>query len=501
MSSNVGPEVVRDRERLPTALRRALTEWHPPVRTREFWAVQGLVMLLAITHALVEGSQLLGEHSSLALLPPALYFIPVVYAAVHFGLRGSLLTAILACILVVPNVLMWHEGLEVVGEAVQMVWIVLVAVFVGVGVDRERDARLEAERREQAWRLSEARYRLIFEAAAEPIVVVDDQRRVEAANPAAGRLFGRSSQDLRGHELPGALGAAVIASVNMTAPARDLSPAEPFPVVSDHAHGRAGTTWIQPVAMAFTGPDGTARTQLMLLDVTAGHEREQGLREMARHMMRAREEEGQRIARELHDGPIQTLVALWRALDELEEHVAPDDAVRLRRARVSAETVAQELRRVSRDLRPSVLDDLGIAAAIQAEAAASGERTGLEVEVTVSGPSRRLEPDVELALLRISQEALRNVERHAGATRVAISLSFRRDDLELMVADDGRGIDPLPTTSALLASDHLGLIGMRERARLVGGSMELSRSAMGGLCWVVRIPTSPIESRPDGNVD
>ena len=492
-SATLDADAAQGRERLPAALRRALGEWHPPLRTREFWAVQSLVMALAIAHAFIEESQLVEEHSSLALLPPALYFIPVVYAAIHFGLRGSLFTAIWACVLVVPNVLIWHEGLEAVGEAAQMVWIVLVAVFVGIGVDREREARLEAERRERAWRLSEARYRSIFEAAAEPIVVLDSARRVEAANPAAGRLFGRSPADLRGQALPGPLGEAVSAFAMASATVDEVTPSGPFPVLRDSDNGTAGTTWILPVAMAFAGPDETARTQLMLLDVTASHERERGLQEIARHTLRAREEEGQRIARELHDGPVQTLVALWRTLDELEDHAAPDDAAALRGARASAEAVAQELRRVSRDLRPSVLDDLGVAAAIQAEATAAAERTGLEVQVTVSGSSRRLQPDVELALLRISQEALRNVERHAAASRAAIALSFRPDELELAVGDDGRGLEPLPTTSALLATDHLGLIGIRERARLVGGGMELSRSALGGLCVVVRIPIPVIE--------
>jgi signal transduction histidine kinase len=150
-------------------------------------------------------------------------------------------------------------------------------------------------------------------------------------------------------------------------------------------------------------------------------------------------------------------------------------------ARDSAGLVADELRRFGRDLRPSVLDDLGISAAIRSEAESLEQRAGMDVTVRVTGTARRLEEEVELGLLRITQEAVRNIERHSEASRVTILLEFDRALVRLVISDDGVGLDPVPTASELLSENHLGLIGMQERARLANGRLELSSRPEGGL--------------------
>lgn len=477
MKAVLAPDQGVDRPLIVPGLRRALGNWHPPIERREFWFVQGLVLLIAVGHFGLEAADLYGEDSALNVLPPALFLIPVVYAALKFGLRGSLLTAIWSCLLVVPNLLLWHEGAEAVAETLQMGWVLMVAIFVGIGVDRERQARFDAEEREEARRLSEERYRAIFDSVAEPIVVLDAGRLAEAANAAAATLFGHSASELLGRPLPGSLGAAIEAFLDGLA--RDDRRPNVIRSVDPPA-------WIEPLVMPFQAADGTGRLQLMLLDVTTSHERERGLQEIARKTMLAREEEGRRIARELHDGPVQTLVALWGKLDQLEDQVDQPAAETLVEARAMAESVAAELRRVSRDLRPSVLDDLGVAAAVRSEGDAFASRSGLATRVEVTGTPRRLDPIVELALLRITQEALRNVERHGHAHRVTIGLAFRVTGVKLSVADDGRGLDPVPSPTELLASDHLGLIGMRERARVAGAELSLRTSPMGGLLVEVR---------------
>ena len=102
---------------------------------------------------------------------------------------------------------------------------------------------------------------------------------------------------------------------------------------------------------------------------------------------------------------------------------------------------------------------------------------------------------MELALLRITQEAVRNVERHSDASNVAIRLRFSRARVNLNITDDGVGLDPIPTASELLSESHLGLIGMQERARLVGGDLRLARSAMGGLAIEADVPVGEIPHR------
>jgi signal transduction histidine kinase len=221
--------------------------------------------------------------------------------------------------------------------------------------------------------------------------------------------------------------------------------------------------------------------QIVLRDVTSSYEREQGLEHIVREALADREEEQRRIARNLHDGPLQSVMQLWRRLDSMATAVPDSERQSVVEARGAASTVADELRQVSRELRPSVLDDLGISAAVRSEAESLEQRAGIAVSVRVSGKTRRIEEDVELALLRITQEAVRNIERHSDASRVDIYLEFERARIRLVISDDGVGLHPVPSASRLLAQGHLGLIGMQERARLVDGHLEFSSKPGQGL--------------------
>jgi signal transduction histidine kinase len=120
-------------------------------------------------------------------------------------------------------------------------------------------------------------------------------------------------------------------------------------------------------------------------------------------------------------------------------------------------------------------------AAIRSEAEAIARRTGIPARVRLSGAPCRLDAAVEIASLRIAQEALRSVERHSGVASVSIRLAFEPPRLRLTIADDGSGLHPIPTTSDLLAANHLGIVGMQERARLVGAELTLGSRNQGGL--------------------
>lgn len=449
--------------------------------------MQVLVVMIAAVHAWVEYEHVTEGHDPvyLYLVPTMLYLIPVVYAAVTFGLRGAVLTALWSAVLVLPNELLLHEGLERAGEVVQVAWIAVVAVFVGARVDRERSARLEAEFREERQRVSEERYRSIVNNVGEPIILLDAGWRVIEANAAAAALLGRSVDDLRGQHPPGDTGREIVHALEAqphdgrSVPRLQLG--EPL-------------RWFEPIRMVTTDATGAPSTQLLLVDVTASIERERGLVGITHQTIAAREAEQRRIARDLHDGPLQSLLALWRELDGVATDAPEPTRTQLVRARGTTESVADELRRFSRDLRPSILDDLGVAAAIRSEAERLRERSEIDVRVRIIGTSVRLPDDVEVALLRIVQEAMRNVERHAKASRVTISLDFSSPEIRLRVSDDGVGLDPVPEPSALLAGSHLGLIGMQERARMVGGRFALSRDGAGGLEVAVDVPATPAAS-------
>lgn len=157
---------------------------------------------------------------------------------------------------------------------------------------------------------------------------------------------------------------------------------------------------------------------------------------------------------------------------------------------VTTRTTLRSVRRYSRDLRPSVLDDLGLLAAIEMVVEETHGRLSGGAKLNVEGDPRRVDGPVELALFRVAREALRNVEKHAGATSVTVELEFSGEEIRLSVTDDGLGFSSAKNIADLARGGKLGFLGMKERAELVGGSFEL-RSAPGeGTRLVVSVTPS-----------
>ena len=213
--------------------------------------------------------------------------------------------------------------------------------------------------------------------------------------------------------------------------------------------------------------------------------RQEQLRTYVHEVTMAQEAERARISRDLHDDVAQQLVVLVRHLDALE---AGGDLADIDDARRTASRALAEVRRTSRGLRPTVLDDLGLAPAIEWLAEDLAARNDVSTSVDVLGGATRLAAAVELALFRIAQEALRNVERHAAASHVAIELEFADARVRLAIRDDGRGF-VVHDRATLSGSGRLGTIGMHERAELVGGELTLDSVPGGGTSVTVDVPT------------
>ncbi|MEQ1439635.1 sensor histidine kinase [Fontimonas sp. SYSU GA230001] len=224
----------------------------------------------------------------------------------------------------------------------------------------------------------------------------------------------------------------------------------------------------------------TADNQRLLQSVVRSERR---FRTLAKSVWHVQEEERRRLARELHDGIGQTLTALanqlQRILDDargagnlgLEHRLG--DALELTR------TSLHDTRELSRLLRPTLLDDLGLDAALNWLARTLSERTGLAIELRSGLDEQRLHPDIETLVFRVTQEALTNVIRHAQARSAQIVLQRRGDLLMLRIEDDGRGVDLQALADAERSGASGGLRGMRDRAELFGGRVEL-RAATGG---------------------
>jgi two-component system, NarL family, sensor histidine kinase UhpB len=189
--------------------------------------------------------------------------------------------------------------------------------------------------------------------------------------------------------------------------------------------------------------------------------------------LRAQEEERARVARDLHDEVNQSLTGLLLRLEAVREAAPPELEPEIAETRALASQAMEELLALARQLRPTALDDLGLAAAIAGQVEGL-RRSGLETELRAEGDFSELDDDAQLVLYRVAQEALTNAARHSGAGRVEVSLRRGADGVELEVADDGRGF-------AFEQSERgLGIGGMRERALLVGGELTIeSRPGQG----------------------
>lgn len=189
---------------------------------------------------------------------------------------------------------------------------------------------------------------------------------------------------------------------------------------------------------------------------------------------RTQEEERRRIARELHDGTVQALVAVGRRLEYLEGAAQQPELVsQLTALRHQVGDAAAEVRRFSRELRPLVLEDLGLAPALRYLSNQLSEQDGIEVNLTVRGALGGLNGDQELVLFRIFQEALTNISKHAQATVVNALVESDAEGVLLQVSDNGRGFTQPTSTNEFARSGHFGLMGIQERAQLLGGRLEL----------------------------
>jgi signal transduction histidine kinase len=211
---------------------------------------------------------------------------------------------------------------------------------------------------------------------------------------------------------------------------------------------------------------------------------------LLRRIVRAQEEERARVARDVHDGVTQLAHAaalrLDGLVDDLDGRLSPEERSDLARARDLARRAAADARRLIAGLRPDTLDELGLVGALRQEVEAL-VADGWDAELVDADPAGvRFDPEAEITLYRIAQEALANVRRHAGTTRVRLTLTRRNGDVRLEVRDWGRGFGRHAALAGQ-AGEHVGLTGMRERTALVGGRFEVRSTPSGGTtvrAWV-----------------
>jgi signal transduction histidine kinase len=436
-----------------------------PVRSWRFWLVQTGVLFVAFFDEVALDIL----HVQLPFdIPPstvtALLVIPVIYAALNFGVHGAVGTALWATFLMLPDWI-FIDGVTNTNAWTEIGNLTLIngfAIVVGQRVEREERARLRAEGALRASEVAESRYRALFDEQHAPVLVTDAAGQVTEANAAATSLLGA---DAPGRLLSDLVGTAVT------------------PILSGAVTRLpVGDRVFVPNACTLDVGSGERLDQIVLVDVTEEEHRAREQQAYAAHLLTVQEDERRTLARDLHDDPVQTLTYLVRMLELLcdDPRLPPDLAPLVLRDGELATEVVDALRTVIHGLRPPVLDDLGAVAALRQLVGEVRARHGIVIRLQVSGDQVRLSDLSELTLYRVAQEALSNVVRHAQAKHTRVDLHFG-ERVVLTVTDNGRGIPESSITGAGSAGG-LGLIGMRERVNLIGGSLEVrSRTPHGTL--------------------
>jgi len=364
----------------------------------------------------------------------------------------------------------------------------------------ERAARLagiaiERVRAEKALRESEQRYRTLVNNIPDVVWLVDRAGNTLFISPNVEKVGGYTAEELY---RAGSVGwFSRIHPDDLPVVRRSFEAlfegAGGFDVEYRVRHRNGRWIWLYDRAVAtYEGPD-TTYVYGLYSDITDRKEAEEIRALLLNQVITVQEEERRRIARELHDETAQSLASLLLGLSALQ------DVRTLRAARDQARDLHQvathalaEVRRLAWGLRPSVLDDLGLATAVERYAEEYGRTRSVGVTVQVVGVHEgRLPVAVETALYRILQEALSNVTRHARARRVQVRLERRGRTVALTVEDDGQGFDPGVSSTPMTAARGLGIHSMRERAAVYRGALVIESAPGRGTRVAVEIPLSP----------
>jgi signal transduction histidine kinase len=281
------------------------------------------------------------------------------------------------------------------------------------------------------------------------------------------------------------------------------------------ARSRGGVLGV--VGVGWDPPRGLRRSERDLLEALAGlvgiavdnagllgdiQRKEESMQALVRKTLTAQEEERRRIARELHDETSQVLSALLMNISMLESHAPPDDVGRARVEAVKnlAEEAARNLDAMLFDLRPALLDELGLIPALRWYLAQISDAWGVEITFE-GGKTGRLPDHVEVTAFRIVQEAVGNVVRHAAAARAMVGVVPDPDGwLRVSVSDDGIGFDPSSVAGRARTGESVGLMGMRERAEIAGGTLSIKSTPGMGTTIVARIPVTDTAETTEGAV-
>jgi len=465
------------------------------LRNTHFWGIAVLTAILAVvyydekthlSHILPFIEGFLAE-DNLHDLHRALLLIPMLYAAVVFQVRGAAIISFLCLGIVLPRAIFISPFSDALPRA--LVFVVLASlVTMLLGLERNRREKLEesylvldatqsdlAASMEQLW-TSEERYRDLFQSASEAIIVSGPMGNIIEANRATTTLVGYSGEELQAMNIR-----QLLAGENP----EDIEEIQSIWIKGGSAGKRCeermlrndgSEVIVELAARASSVDDRLVAVQTIARDVTEERRLRENMHFYIHEITRAQEEERKRIGRELHDETAQGLAVLAFDIERIARHGGnlPEEVLeRLNKLRERTEALMEGVSRFSHELRPDVLEHLGLVPALEWLTDELRATTGIDASTQIIGKNRRLPTEVEVGLFRIAQEALNNVRRHSKAIEVNVRIEFGSEKVELDITDNGSGFK-LPNMLGEFASmKQLGLLGMQERAHVLGGDFTI----------------------------
>jgi signal transduction histidine kinase len=507
------------------SLSRALGRLNSLVSKRSFWILGAMLIGLGLVHYLTPQTRLLpftptplGRHA----VERIIFVLPVAGATFAFGQVGGITTLVLAVLIMLPRaIFISPTPVDALIEIIAVGFVGYLVVWMIETQEREKRLRQEAVLRLK--QLNEIAEEITSELELDRILpkVLQIAEEMVGAEGGVIALFDQE-RNLIGypylHNLPSEL-TDVTVPIEQGIAGEVMAAGRPLAIEDYREYPRAIPEFVEAGVVSviavpiMSGDQSFGTLALCSLDETKGFSdrdiailtgigRQAGIavenahlyenmRFYVRQITRVQEDERRRIARELHDETIQMLIVISRRLEVLSSlpGALPEAATRhLESLQELVSDTLKGVRRFVQDLRPATLDHLGLVATLEGMTRDLSEKDHIDAELRVIGEARRLIPEEELVLFRIAQETLSNVRRHSKASRATVEVEFHSDRVRLTVEDNGNGFNAPERIGDLISSGKLGIIGMHERARLLGGTLQIHSEVGTGTIIVVDVP-------------
>jgi two-component system sensor histidine kinase DegS len=464
----------------------------PRLRNPHLWIIIVLFVFLTISHFtqfLIPAALELSRHS----LERLLYLLLVLYAGWTLGIIGGvalwLLSAVamlLRTFLISPN--LRDASLE--SFASLIISALAIALMVAYHQNKQRQGRLEEAMKNLE--LSQQNYEELFANASDAIWLHDIEGNIILANKACEKLTGYSVSEFTGKNVREFLTPEALPLARQM---RDrLLRGEAIEHrYEQRAIKKDGSEAIFQLSTRLIVSDGKPKAfQNMARDITEERRLQDNVQFYLRQVLQAQEEERKRLARELHDDASQQILLLTHGVDNLaskaERYLPKELRNELEKLYELSQQAYQGIKHYAQALRPGILDDLGLVAAIKWLAEEIHNFSGIEIHIKTNAIPT-LAPETQLVLFRIVQEALNNVHRHSGASQASITVECQEAEVRVTISDNGKGFEFPRQLSDFASQGKLGLIGMAERASLIGGELEVSSQIGKGTKIIVQTPT------------